>query len=86
MEFWQSLFPENILTINYEDMVADYEGTREKIIEFCNLDISDTDYSSSDNAVETPSIWQVRQGIYKSSQERWKRYAKYLDKYQDMLA
>lgn len=86
MAFWESIFPENILTINYEDMTADYQKTSQKIVDFCNLDITNTDYSSSDNAVETPSIWQVRQGIYKSSNERWKRYSKYLDKYQHMLA
>jgi hypothetical protein len=35
-------------------------------------------YFESERQVRTPSRWQVRQPIYSSSVNRWKRYEKYL--------
>ncbi len=37
-------------------------------------------------AVQTPSEWQVRQPIYRSSVGRWKKYAAYLGPVEDVLA
>ncbi|MEM1380010.1 MAG: hypothetical protein AAGH41_05220 [Pseudomonadota bacterium] len=35
-------------------------------------------FHQSDRAVRTPSRWQVRQPIYRSSAGKWRRYEKHL--------
>ncbi len=85
MDFWQSRFPQNILTIEYEQLTQDHQQQKQNIIEFCQLKLNvDDDHISSNNLVDTPSSWQVRQGIYRSSIDRWKRYEKFLLPYQSL--
>ncbi len=84
MEVWQQLLPNNILTLEYEKLVQDFPYWRQKIVTFCDLDIDETlDFTQSENKVETPSVWQVRQGVFSSSIGRWKRYSEFLVKYID---
>lgn len=86
MAFWETQFKENIINISYHDMTENYEENKQKIIDFCNLKIPEnTDYSNAKNLVETPSVWQVRQGIYKSSVDRWKRYENQLQNFTYIL-
>jgi len=86
MNFWQEQFSENILTIEYEKMVENYEHYQQKIINFCDIDMDKSKhFQESSNLVETPSSWQVRQGIYKTSKNRWRRYEKYLKPYENKI-
>jgi len=85
MSIWQHPLSKDILNLEYEKLVEDFPFWREKIIEFCNLNIdASQDYTQSNNRVETPSVWQVRQGIFSSSIGRWKRYRKYLEKFESI--
>ncbi|MFT6732309.1 MAG: tetratricopeptide (TPR) repeat protein [Polaribacter sp.] len=82
MKFWNEILPGNILTVNYEDLVEDFDVWKNKIIKFCKLDIDkNSQFADSKNMVETPSVWQVRQGINTNSIGRWKRYEKHLKQY-----
>lgn len=75
MSFWQDRYPQSILTVKYDDFVLCHKKTKKKILNYIGLDKSiKRDYKSAKNAIETPSVWQARQPIYKSSVERWKRY------------
>jgi len=79
MSFWQECLPDNILTINYEDLVVNFSDWKARIAKFCLLDIGEnSNFERSENSVETPSVWQVRQGINSRSIDRWKRYEKHL--------
>ncbi|MCJ8331261.1 MAG: sulfotransferase [Lentisphaeria bacterium] len=80
MEHWQDLYGDRILTVNYEDNVADQEGNTRKILEYCGLPWDDAvlEFNKTKRTVKTASFWQVRQGIYSSSVGRWKNYKKYL--------
>ena len=76
MEHWCQVFPEDILTLDYEDFVADMDEQLSNISEFLGINKDDiSDYTKATNVVDTPSLWQVRQGPYKSSIGRWKRYS-----------
>lgn len=81
MAHWKAVLPEGtILDMRYEDNVADLETQARKLIHFCDLDWEDEclDFHKNKRHVKTASISQVRQPIYKSSVERWKRYENYL--------
>jgi len=76
-----------IFDLNYENLIADQEGTTRSLINFLGLDWDDACLAYFDNArsVTTPSRWQVRQPIYKTSLKRWKRYEKHLGPLIDSL-
>ena len=80
MAFWQKIHPSSILTIKYSDFVTHHNKVKMQILDFVGItDTSELDYKSSRNAIETPSVWQARQPIYKSSINRWKRYPQMVD-------
>ncbi len=82
MEHWREVLPEGaFLDVQYEDIVADQEAQSRRIIEYCGLEWSDAciDFHRNRRAVNTASVTQVRQPMYKTSVERWRHYEKFLD-------
>ncbi|MGI9463890.1 MAG: sulfotransferase, partial [Aestuariivirgaceae bacterium] len=81
MEHWRKVLPLQMLEIRYEDLVADPEAGARRLISFANLDwqAACADPSAGTRDVRTASRWQVRQPVYKTSIERWKRYQNYLE-------
>ncbi len=80
MAHWQDVLPLPIHPIDYEVTVRDFDNTARKLVEFVELpwDENCLKFFESERQVRTPSRWQVRQPIYSSSVDRWKRYEKYL--------
>lgn len=80
MAHWQEVLPQPILTLQYEETVADLEGQARRLIDFLGVpwDSACLDFHRSERAVQTPSRWQVRQPIYSRSVDRWKNYAPFL--------
>lgn len=76
MNYWDTLFPDQILNVNYEDIVEDLESTTKKILDFIDMpwDENCLKFYNNKKAVKTASVTQVRQPIYKQSVARWKRY------------
>jgi Flp pilus assembly protein TadD len=77
MEHWEKVLPEGVLiTVKYEDVVADTEREARRLIQFLGLpwDQSCVDFHKSDRPVKTASVAQVRKPIYKTSVARWKKY------------
>ncbi len=77
MARWRdALPPGRMLEIDYEDTVRDLEGQARRIVDFAGLPWDDAclRFSESDRVVTTASHSQVRQRIYTSSVERWRRY------------
>jgi hypothetical protein len=76
MRHWDSLFPGRIFTLQYEDLIADQEGKSRELIEFCGLDweAACLDFHTNQAPVATASSAQVREPIYRTAVERWKRY------------
>lgn len=80
MRHWQEVLPLPILEVQYEDTVAGLESQARRIIDFLGApwDPACLNFHKSSRAVQTPSRWQVRQGLYSRSIERWRNYAEYL--------
>jgi len=76
MRHWETLLPGRIYECNYETMIADQEAESRRLIDFLGLPWDDAclRYYETDRSVTTPSRWQVRQPIYKTSVKRWKKY------------
>jgi tetratricopeptide (TPR) repeat protein len=77
MEYWETVLPEGaLITVQYEDVVADTEKQAKRLINFLGLpwDEKCVDFHKSDRPVKTASVAQVRKPIYKTSVKRWKKY------------
>jgi sulfotransferase family protein len=85
---WREILPaDRYLEVEYESLVFDPESTTRRMVEFCGLEWDDACLRPQDNAhvVFTPSSWQVRQPIYKSSVGRWKRFEPWLGEFKELL-
>ncbi|QDV47668.1 lipoprotein NlpI [Stieleria neptunia] len=80
MAHWERVLPIKIHTNDYESLVADPETQTRDLIRHCGLPWDDAclQFHSNDRAVHTPSKWQVRQPMYRSSVEKWRRFEKHL--------
>jgi tetratricopeptide (TPR) repeat protein len=80
MQHWKAVLPIRIFDLAYEDMVADQESRSRSLIEFVGLEWDDAclAFHDTERSVSTPSRWQVRQPIYKSSVKAWRAYEKHL--------
>ena len=81
MDHWNKVLPNQILSINYEDVVNDFENSVNQILDYCNLNFEKEclEFYKSKRSVKTPSAEQVRQPIYKTGLDYWKNYEPYLD-------
>ncbi|RUV09087.1 sulfotransferase family protein, partial [Mesorhizobium sp. M7A.T.Ca.TU.009.01.3.1] len=76
MQHWNEVFPGLIFENQYETLVEDQEAQSRRLIDYLGLPWDDAclRFFDRDGSVNTPSRWQVRQPIYKSSVKRWKNY------------
>jgi Flp pilus assembly protein TadD len=84
MDHWRGVLPEGVfLEVDYEQVVADRERVSKEMIEFLGLPWNDACLSpeANVNRVSTPSQWQVRQPVYRSSTNRWKNYQPWLGEF-----
>jgi tetratricopeptide (TPR) repeat protein len=77
---WQSMLGENLLVVQYEDLVQDYEATTRRILAYCGLRWDDAclAFQKQTKAVTTASAVQVRRPLYSSSVGKWRNYQEYL--------
>ena len=76
MNHWESLMPDFIYKLSYEDLVADQRGETNKLLEFCGLkwDQACESFYQNPAATSTASASQVRRPIYKSSISQWRHH------------
>lgn len=88
MDHWRKVLPAGaFLDIHYEDIVADQEGQARRLLDYCGLEWNDAclDFHKTKRQVRTASVTQVRQPIYTTSVERWRKYEKFLGPLLDEL-
>lgn len=80
MAFWQQCYPNDIYLNQYEETVTDIHSQSQNLLSFLGLDFEQSVLEFYDNKriVLTPSAEQVRQPIYSTSIEAWKKYRKHL--------
>lgn len=80
-EHWERILPPgSMLTITYEDLVNDFEKQAMRVIDYLGLEWEEacTQFYNTEKYVRTASVTQVRQPIYKTSLDKWRRYRKHL--------
>jgi tetratricopeptide (TPR) repeat protein len=81
MNHWNKVLPGQILSINYEDLVQNFDDSVKTILDYCKLPFEQSciEFYKSKRSVKTPSAQQVRQPIYTSGLDYWKNYEPHLD-------
>ena len=87
MEFWRAKYKKNILEIQYEIFVKNFEVNTKKILDYLNLPWEDQllQYQKNNRPVTTASHQQVREKIKMNTSEEWKKYKNYLEPMQVVL-
>lgn len=87
MDHWRKVLPLPLHEQYYEELIDDQEtGIRALVAHSgLNWDEACMNFQDTDRAVMTPSRWQVRQPIYKSSSGRWKNYEKHMEPLRRLL-
>ncbi|MDH4320516.1 MAG: tetratricopeptide repeat protein [Desulfobulbaceae bacterium] len=88
MAHWRDILPPGaFLDLRYEELVADTETQSRRLLDFCGLPWDDAclAFHATERKVRTASITQVRQPIYTTSVERWRRYGNTLAPLLDAL-
>jgi tetratricopeptide (TPR) repeat protein len=80
MAHWKAHLPLPMLELSYEDTVAQTEEQTRGLIDFLGApwDARCLDFHHSGRTVQTPSRWQVRRPVYRSSIGRWSNYQPFL--------
>ncbi len=81
MEHWRQVLPEGaFLDLRYEELVAKPEEKTRALLEYCGLTWDDACLTPHKTlrTVKTASVTQVREPVYTTSVERWRRYGKHL--------
>ena len=80
MLHWKNLFKHEIYEIEYENLINNNEIEIRNLIDYCDLEWNDKclNFYQNKNVVKTLSTNQVRQPIYNTSLNSWKKYEKYL--------
>lgn len=88
MEHWFKIYPDKILTVDYETLVGDQQAVTEQILDYLDLPAEDScfEFYKSNRVVHTLSNQQVRQPIFKSGLNRWENYEFALNEVKDILS
>jgi Flp pilus assembly protein TadD len=88
MKHWQAVLPIRILELRYEDLVADADSSSRRLISHCGLHWHPAclEFQHHDRPIQTPSRWQARQAIYRTSVGRWRSYEKQLAPLSELLS
>jgi Sulfotransferase family len=81
IDHWRNVLPsDRFIEVDYEDLTHAPEPVIRRIIAACGLAWHDACLRPESNprAVKTPSKWQTRRPIYRTSVERWRRYEPWL--------
>lgn len=84
MDYWRTnLSPDCLLEVRYEDLVNEPNSVIPAIVKFCDLpwDAACLRQERQQQLINTPSRWQARQPIYRTSVERWRNYEPWLGEF-----
>jgi len=87
MDYWHEVLPGRVLTVQYEDMVTDFDNQVRRLLDYCELPFEEgcVRFWETERPVRTASSEQVRQPIYTKSIHRWRRYQHHLGELIDVL-
>jgi len=88
MDYWHEVLPGRCLTVQYEDLVLDFDNQVRRLLEYCELPWEENcvRFYETERPVRTASSEQVRQPVYTRSINFWRNYENHLDELQSVLA
>jgi tetratricopeptide (TPR) repeat protein len=89
MHHWRKMLPAGtLLEVQYERLIADRERETRRLISFTGLEWDENCLRPEQNkrAVGTSSAWQVRQPVYTTSMQRWRRYEPWIGELRALLS
>ena len=88
MDHWHTVLPGAVLTVQYEELVGDFENQTRRLLAHCELPFEDAclRFYETERPVRTPSSEQVRRPIYTSSIGFWRNYEGRLGELREVLA
>ncbi len=87
MDHWKAMLPKDrFLEVRYEDIVSQPDITVRQMVEFCGVEWNEACLHPERNErrVRTPSLWQVRQPLFKTSTEKWTKYDPWLGSFSEL--
>jgi predicted O-linked N-acetylglucosamine transferase (SPINDLY family) len=77
MAHWRACLPVPMLEIDYEETVADLDGTARRLVSWLGLDweAACLNFHQTRRTIRTASVAQVRQPLFHTSVGRWQNYA-----------
>jgi tetratricopeptide (TPR) repeat protein len=80
MAHMDAVTPGRVHRVIYERMIEDTEAEVRALLAYCELSFEPAclEFYKTERAIRTPSAEQVRQPIYKSSADEWRRYEGHL--------
>lgn len=80
MEYWKTLFPGRIVTVSYEALVSDVQGTITGLLGALDLPLEQAcwNYQGSTTLINTASSAQVREAIHQRAVGQGQQYLAYL--------
>ena len=80
MNYWKNIYPNDILTMKYEDFVENPIKKTKDIFSFCGLDYQSGNerFDLNKSNTRTASNHQVTEKLSKKSIDRWKNYKDYV--------
>lgn len=87
MAHWRRVLPTAMHELDYEQLVEHQEDQTRRLLAACRLQwhAGCLEYFHTERRVNTPSRWQVRQSIYRSSVARWRNYQRHLGPAMELL-
>ena len=82
IKFWNDIFPDFIMEVNYEKLVNNTEETTKNVLNYCDLEWEENClnyYQKNKSSIDTASANQANKPIYKSSLNKFEAYKKFFD-------
>ncbi|MCA9197090.1 MAG: sulfotransferase [Planctomycetales bacterium] len=88
MQHWHQVMPGQIYNLVYEDLIESPEDHIRKLLDHINLPWHPDclEFQQGQTTVKTASAVQVRQPLYQSSRQKWRKYEKQLQPLIEQLA
>lgn len=87
MAHLESVLPEQILRVQHEELVNDFEGQVKRILDYCGLEFETSclEFHKTKRTIHTPSAQQVRQPISTKGLEHWHKYEAHLSELKEVF-
>jgi hypothetical protein len=87
MNHWDTVLPDRVLHVSYEDLVEALEPQVSRLLRFCELDLEPDclQFHRTARPVNTASSEQVRQPIYRNGLTDWRHFEPWLGPLREAL-